>query len=39
MLMTMLPQFAVAERSYLELGSLVTKHKGFLRKDVRTISY
>jgi hypothetical protein len=34
MLLTHLPQIAVAERSYGELGFLLTKNKGFLRKDV-----
>jgi hypothetical protein len=34
MLLTHLPQIAVAERSYGELGFLITKNKGFLRKDV-----
>ncbi|KAJ9591916.1 hypothetical protein L9F63_001518 [Diploptera punctata] len=33
MLVTHLPQIAIAERSYGELGFLVTKNKGFLRKD------
>lgn len=33
MLLTHLPQIAVAERSYGELGFLLTKNKGFLRKD------
>ncbi|XP_069668591.1 KICSTOR subunit 2-like [Periplaneta americana] len=33
MLVTHLPQIAMAERSYGELGFLVTKNKGFLRKD------
>jgi len=34
MLLTHLLQIAVAERSYGELGFLLTKNKGFLRKDV-----
>jgi hypothetical protein len=34
MLVTHLPQIAVAERSYGDLGFLLTKNKGFLRKDV-----
>lgn len=29
-----LPQIAIAERSYADLGFLHTKNKGFLRKDV-----
>lgn len=33
MLVTHLPQIAIAERSYGELGFLLTKNKGFLRKD------
>ncbi|XP_021918126.1 KICSTOR complex protein C12orf66-like isoform X2 [Zootermopsis nevadensis] len=33
MLVTHLPQIAVAERSYGDLGFLLTKNKGFLRKD------
>ncbi|XP_043272525.1 KICSTOR subunit 2-like isoform X2 [Venturia canescens] len=33
MLLMHLPQFAVAERSYTDLGFLHTKNKGFLRKD------
>ncbi|XP_066993799.1 KICSTOR subunit 2 isoform X2 [Anabrus simplex] len=33
MLLTYLPQIAMAERSYVDLGFLVTKNKGFLRKD------
>lgn len=35
MLLMHLPQIAVAERSYADLGFLHTKNKGFLRKDVR----
>ena len=35
MLLMHLPQVAVAERSYADLGFLHTKNKGFLRKDVR----
>jgi hypothetical protein len=35
MLLLHLPQIAVAERSYADLGFLNTKNKGFLRKDVR----
>jgi hypothetical protein len=34
MLLMHLPQIAVAERSYADLGFLHTKNKGFLRKDV-----
>jgi hypothetical protein len=34
MLVTHLPQVAVAERSYGDIGFLLTKNKGFLRKDV-----
>lgn len=34
MLLLHLPQIAVAERSYADLGFLHTKNKGFLRKDV-----
>ena len=34
MLLMHLPQVAVAERSYTDLGFLHTKNKGFLRKDV-----
>lgn len=34
MLLTHLSPLAMAERSYLDLGSMVTKNKGFLRKDV-----
>jgi len=34
MLLMHLPQIAVAERSYADLGFLNTKNKGFLRKDV-----
>lgn len=34
MLLTHLSPLATAERSYLDLGSMVTKNKGFLRKDV-----
>jgi hypothetical protein len=34
MLVAHLPQIAIAERSYGELGFLLTKNKGFLRKDV-----
>lgn len=37
MLVTHLPQIAVAERSYGDLGFLLTKNKGFLRKDVSQI--
>lgn len=37
MLLTHLPQIAVAERSYGDLGFLLTKNKGFLRKDVSQI--
>ncbi|XP_046629246.1 KICSTOR subunit 2-like isoform X1 [Neodiprion virginianus] len=39
LLLTDLPQIAVAERSYADLGFLHTKNKGFLRKDnsLRTI--
>ncbi|CAB0035947.1 unnamed protein product [Trichogramma brassicae] len=33
MLLTHLPQIAVAEKSYIDLGFLHTKNKGFLRKD------
>ncbi|XP_058809994.1 KICSTOR subunit 2-like isoform X2 [Phymastichus coffea] len=33
MLLMHLPQIAVAERSYADLGFLHTKNKGFLRKD------
>ncbi|PSN34786.1 UPF0536 protein [Blattella germanica] len=33
MLVIHLPQIAMAERSYGELGFLLTKNKGFLRKD------
>jgi len=33
MLLLHLPQIAVAERSYADLGFLNTKNKGFLRKD------
>ncbi|XP_034257046.1 KICSTOR complex protein C12orf66-like [Thrips palmi] len=33
MLLTHLSPLATAERSYLDLGSMVTKNKGFLRKD------
>ncbi|KAK7873877.1 hypothetical protein R5R35_005738 [Gryllus longicercus] len=33
MLLAHLPQIAVAEKSYIDLGFLVTKNKGFLRKD------
>ncbi|XP_021918137.1 KICSTOR complex protein C12orf66 homolog isoform X3 [Zootermopsis nevadensis] len=36
MLVTHLPQIAVAERSYGDLGFLLTKNKGFLRKDLNT---
>lgn len=35
MLLMHLPQIAVVERSYVDLGFLHTKNKGFLRKDVR----
>lgn len=35
MLLMHLPQIAVAEHSYADLGFLHTKNKGFLRKDVR----
>ena len=38
MLVTHLPQILVAEKSYGELGFLVTKNKGFLRKDVSSIT-
>jgi hypothetical protein len=34
MLVAHLPQIAIAERPYGELGFLLTKNKGFLRKDV-----
>ena len=34
MLLMHLPQIAIAERSYVELGFLNTKNKSFLRKDV-----
>lgn len=34
MLLLHLPQIAIAERSYADLGFLHTKNKGFLRKDV-----
>ena len=34
MLLLHLPQIAVVERSYADLGFLNTKNKGFLRKDV-----
>lgn len=34
MLLMHLPQIAVAEHSYADLGFLHTKNKGFLRKDV-----
>ncbi|KAG7200957.1 hypothetical protein KM043_003317 [Ampulex compressa] len=39
MLLMHLPQIAVAERSYADLGFLHTKNKGFLRKDnsLRTV--
>lgn len=37
MLLMHLPQIAVAEHSYADLGFLHTKNKGFLRKDVRNI--
>ncbi|KAK3920592.1 KICSTOR complex protein C12orf66-like protein [Frankliniella fusca] len=33
MLLTHLAPLAMAERSYLDLGSMITKNKGFLRKD------
>nr|CAD7586774.1 unnamed protein product [Timema genevievae] len=33
MLLTHLPQIAVAEHSYVDLGFLLPKNKGFLRKD------
>ncbi|KAJ1522183.1 hypothetical protein ONE63_002493 [Megalurothrips usitatus] len=33
MLLTHLSSLAVAERSYLDLGSMIPKNKGFLRKD------
>lgn len=33
-----LPQLAALEKSYIDLGFLHTKNKGFLRKDVcRTV--
>lgn len=34
MLLTHLPQMLLAEKSYIELGCLTTKNKGFLRKEV-----
>lgn len=37
MLLMHLPQIAVAEHSYADLGFLHTKNKGFLRKDVRNM--
>lgn len=33
MLLTHLPQVAIVEKSYVDLGFLLTKNKGFLRKD------
>lgn len=36
MLLTHLPQVAIVEKSYVDLGFLLTKNKGFLRKDVST---
>jgi hypothetical protein len=35
MLLMHLPQLAVTEHSYADLGFLHTKNKGFLRKDVK----
>lgn len=34
MLLTVLPQIILAEKSYIELGCLTIKTKGFLRKEV-----
>lgn len=34
-----LPQIAIAEHSYADLGFLHTKNKGFLRKDVSIIMF
>lgn len=34
MLLSLLQQFILAEKSYVEIGFLQTKNKGFLRKDV-----
>lgn len=36
LLLAQLPQVALAEKSYMELGFLQNKNKGFLRKDVCT---
>lgn len=34
MFLSLLQQFILAEKSYIEIGFLQTKNKGFLRKDV-----
>lgn len=34
MLLSVLPQIILAEKSYIELGCLTIKTKGFLRKEV-----
>lgn len=39
MLLMHLPQIAVAEHSYADLGFLHTKNKGFLRKDVNMLIF
>lgn len=39
MLLMHLPQIALVERSYVDLGFLRTKNKGFLRKDVNILTY
>ncbi|KAJ8912150.1 hypothetical protein NQ315_013199 [Exocentrus adspersus] len=35
-LLNLLQHLALAEKSYMDIGFLQNKHKGFLRKDVST---